>query len=207
MPDTTVGAGATARLGVVSGDLRVGRRATIMAESGRKVPVRGTAHFEGPVTIACDLECEAMRAEGRGFGPSGDVVVKGDLVVHGGVEIDASAEVGGEITAERVDVGGHLASKAITSKVVRVGGHMKVTGALKGEDVEVGGHMTVEDLVEIANLRVGGHAAIGGGSFRGTVKVRGHLKTRGKLDYGDLKVFGHMTLPAGSSGERLDALG
>ena len=210
MPDRVVEPGATARLGVVSGDLRVGRRATIHAESGGKVKVHGTAYFEGPVTIACDLECDRMKVAGKGFGPGpahGNVVVKGGLTVHGDLEIDASADVGGEITAERVDIGGHLESGGITSNGVRVGGHMKAGGALKAGDVDVGGHLTVEDQIEVANLRVGGHAEIGGGSVKGEIQVRGHLKTRGKLSYGGLKVFGHMTLPAGSSGERLDALG
>lgn len=210
MTDRAVEEGATARLGHITGDLRVGRKATVLAESGGKVTVSGTARFEGPVTIACDLECGMLRVTGRGFGPGpahGDVEVRGSLTVHGGMEIDAAAEVSGEISAERVDIGGHLESKSVTSKMVRVGGHMKTRGALKAEDVDVGGHMTVDDQIDVASLRVGGHADIGGGSVRGEVRVRGHLKTRGRLSYGDLKVFGHMTLPGGSSGGRLDALG
>ena len=37
--------------------------------------------------------------------------------------------------------------------------------------------------------------------------MRGHIKTRRNLNFGDFQVFGHLTLPAGSSGERLNALG
>jgi len=207
MPDTLVNAGTTARLGRVEGDLRVGRRATISAESGDKVVVRGTAYFEGPVDIDCSFECGKMRVEGKGFGPSGNVVVKGDLLAHGDLEIDASAEVRGTITAERIDVGGHLESVGATSKGIRVGGHMKIKGSVKAEDVDVGGHMTVEGSVEIANLRVGGHAEIGGGSIKGDIKVRGHFRTFGKLSYGTIQVYGHLTLPAGSEGESLTAHG
>lgn len=210
MPDQVIREGATARLGDVSGDLRVGKHASITAESGRKVTVAGVAYFEGPVTIACDFECGRMRVAGKGFGPGpahGNVVVRGDLTVHGDLEIDASADVSGEIKAERVDIGGHLESKDIASKTVRVGGHMKTRGSLKAGDTDVGGHLTVDGQIDIANLRVGGHTDVGGGSIRGEIQVRGHLKTRGKLSFGDLKVFGHMTLPAGSSGERLNALG
>ena len=207
MQDKTIEGGTTVRLGDVSGDLRVGRRATIMAEAGRKVTVAGNARFEGPVTIACDFECKAMRVEGKGFGPSGNVEVKGNLLVHGDAEIDASVDVRGDVTAERVDVGGHLEAKSITAKGVRVGGHMRVKGGLKAEDVDVGGHSTVDGEVDIANLRVGGHAEIGGGKVRGEIKVRGHFLTRGSLSYGDFQVYGHLALPGGSRGERLNALG
>ena len=207
MTDFTVKDGATARLGKIEGDLKVGRRATILAESGGKVTVSGGAFFEGPVTIACDFECGKMRVEGRGFGPSGNVEVRGNLTVHGDLEMDASAEVRGTITAERVDVGGHLESMGIASKGVRVGGHLKTKGSLKAEDVDVGGHMSVAEKVDITNLRVGGHAEIGGGTVRGDIKVRGHLKTAGQLNYGVIQVYGNLTLPAGSRGERLNTLG
>ena len=210
MPEQFVEAGSTARLGSVSGDLRVGRSATIMAESGNKVTVAGAANFEGAVTIACDFECGSVRVEGRGFGPGpahGNVTVKGSLLVHGDLEIDASADISGGVTAEGVDVGGHLESGGISAKGVRVGGHMKTRGPLKAGDVDVGGHMSVDEQVDIANLNVGGHAEIGGGTIKGNVRVRGHIKTSAALTYGALQVYGHLVLPAGSSGDRLHALG
>ena len=207
MPDQSVKAGSTSKLGTIQGDLRVGRNATILPESGRKVAVGGTAYFEGPVTIGCDFECEKMRVEGRGFGPSGDVVVKGSLFAHGDLEIDASAEVQGTVTAERVDVGGHLGSMGVVSKAVRVGGHMRTRGNLKADDVDVGGHMTATGDVDISNLHVGGHAEIGGGTIRGEVKVRGHFRTLGKLSYGTVQVYGHLSLPAGSRGDSVTAFG
>jgi cytoskeletal protein CcmA (bactofilin family) len=202
-----VQAGSTAKLGTVQGDLKVGRGATITAEDGRRVTVAGEAHFEGPVTIACDLECGMMRVEGRGFGPSGDVVAKGSLLVHGDLEIDASANVSGTITAERVDVGGHLESASVASKGVRVGGHMKVRGSLKTGDVDAGGHLTVDDRVDITNLRVGGHAEVGGGVIGGDIMVRGHFRTTKPIAFGFIQVYGSLKLPAGSNGERLNSLG
>jgi len=207
MTDFTVKSGTTARLGKVDGELRVGRNARIEAESGRKVVVAGGAHFEGPVTIDCDFECASMRVEGRGFGPGGDVVVKGSLQVRGDLEIDAATEVQGDISAGKVDIGGHLKSGSISSKGVRVGGHMEVRGELRAEDVDVGGHLTVEKQVEIANLRVGGHAEVAGGTIKGEIRVRGHFKTAGKLNYGTIQVFGQLRLPSGCRGERLVALG
>jgi len=207
MSNQLVAAGSTARLGNVSGDLRVGRKATIMAESGGRVTVSGGAYFEGPVTIACDFECGRMRVEGKGFGPSGDVLVKGDLLAHGDLEIDASTEVAGTITAERVDIGGHLKSKGIASKDLRVGGHLDTRGSLKAGDVDVGGHLSVDEQLDISNLRVSGHTEIGGGTIRGDIKARGHFKSYSKLTFGTIQVYGHLTLPAGSTGDKLVASG
>jgi len=207
MSDYIVAAGSTARLGRVEGALRAGRNSRIVAESGRRVVVTEGAYLEGPVSIECDFECKSMRVEGKGFGPSGNVEVRGSLLVHGDLEIDASAEVGGEISAERVDVGGHLKTKSITSKGVRVGGHLETRGSLKAEDVDVGGHMNVGELVDISNLRVGGHVEVGGGTIKGDVKVRGRFRAASTLAYGSIQVYGSLVLPRGSRGDKLRALG
>ena len=194
-------------MGRVDGGLRVGRNATIRAESDGKVVVANGAYFECPVTIACDFECKSMKVEGKGFGPAGDVIVRGDLEVKGDAELDASVEIEGDVTAERLDIGGHLECRSVTSKMVRVGGHLTMRGNLKSDDVDVGGHMRVHGQVDIANLRGGGHAEIGGGTIRGEIKVRGHFETKEKLAFGSINVFGEMKLPAGSTGDRLTALG
>ncbi|HYA55872.1 MAG TPA: hypothetical protein VED22_03640 [Nitrososphaerales archaeon] len=207
MDDLTIKPGAIAKLGRVDGGLRVGRNATIRAESGGKVVVADGAYFECPVTIDCDFECKSMKVEGKGFGPAGDVVVRGDLTVEGDAELDASVEIEGDVTTERLDIGGHLDCGSVTSKMVRVGGHLSTRGDLKSGDVDVGGHLKVHGQVDIANLRAGGHAEIGGGTIRGEIKVRGHFETKEKLAFGSINVFGKMKLPAGSTGERLTALG
>jgi len=207
MSDIIVREGETAKLGRVDGDLKVGKNARITAESGRKVSVTGTAHFDGRVTIDCDFECQAMRLEGRGWGPGGDVTVKGDLMVHGVADIDASVRVAGGILAGDLDVGGHLRSGPLKSTRLRVGGHLETKGGLESGDVDVGGHMTVRDQVAISNLRVGGHLKIGGGTISGEIKVRGHLTTVKSLTFGNVQVYGHTLLPAGSSGGRISALG
>lgn len=199
--------GTTTKLGTVEGALKVGRNAKITADSDRKVVVTGATYFKGPVTLDCDFECQSIRVEGRGFGPGGDVVVHGDLTVHGIADIDASVNVDGAISAESLDVGGHLESGTLTSNRVRVGGHMTTKGSLYAENIDVGGHMRVFDEVKLVNLRVGGHAEVGGGTISGKVKVRGHFMTTRKLTYGQLQVFGHLRLPGGSSGERLLAAG
>jgi len=207
MSDFVVKSGAAVKLGKVEGELKVGRNVTIAAESGDKVVVTGGAHFEGPVRIDCDFECASMTVEGKGFGPGGDVVVLGDLTVHGAADLNASVRVEGVVRCDELDVGGHFESSALTSGRVRVGGHMKIKGRLESKTVDVGGHMSVSDAVNITDLRVGGHAEVGGGSISGEIKVRGHFKTTRKLTYGQLKVFGNMVFPAGCVGESLAALG
>ncbi|HXY56426.1 MAG TPA: hypothetical protein VEH01_02320 [Nitrososphaerales archaeon] len=200
-------AGSKAPLGRVDGDLRVGRGATIRVGTGSKVVVTGRAHFEGDVTIDGDFECQSMRVEGKGFGPGGDVRVNGDLGVEGSADIDASARVTGSVKAGDLDVGGHLKSGRLVTNRLRVGGHLEARGTLVATEVDVGGHMTVLEEVEIGNLRVGGHAKIGGGSVRGDARIRGHFIASKKIAFGRLETYGNVTLPSGSSGERLASLG
>jgi cytoskeletal protein CcmA (bactofilin family) len=207
MSDFTVKSGTTAKLGRIEGELKVGRNVTITAESGRKVVVTEGAYFEGPVNIDCDFECQSMRVEGRGYGPGGDVVVRGDLTVHSTADLNATVRVQGGVSCDDLDVGGHLETGALSSKRVRVGGHMKVRGTLESKVVDVGGHMTVLGAVNITDLRVGGHVEVGGGMIGGAIKVRGHFKTTKKLDYGHLEVFGNTVFPGGCSGESLTSMG
>jgi len=207
MSDFLVKSGSTARLGRIDGELKVGRNVTIMAESGSKVVVTEGAFFEGPVRIDCDFECQSMRVEGRGYGPGGDVVVRGNLTVHGTADLNATVKVEGTVMSDDLDVGGHLESKSLTSERVRVGGHMRIKGTLEARTVDVGGHMTVLGGINATDLRVGGHAEVGGGAITGEIKVRGHFRTTKRLAYGRLQVFGNTAFPAGCTGDSLTALG
>ncbi|HXZ90269.1 MAG TPA: hypothetical protein VEG61_04325 [Candidatus Dormibacteraeota bacterium] len=208
MSDYSVRSGEVAKLGKVEGELKVGRNVTIKAAQGQRVVVTGAAYFQGKTTIDCEFECQSMKVEGRGFGLAGnDVLVRGDLIVHGAADIATSLHVEGNIRSGDIDVGGHLRSASLASQRVRVGGHLTMKGKLEAETVDVGGHLSALGGVELVNLRVGGHAEIGGGTITGKIQVRGHLTTTEKLDYGQVQVFGHLRLPTGSSGERLSALG
>lgn len=208
MTDRFVRAGSTEELGRVEGDLRVGRKATIKAESGgRVVSVAGRARFDGPVTIDCGFECRSMRVEGKGFGPAGDIKINGNLVVEESAALDATVKVAGSVMAETLDVAGHLRSGELSSRRLRVGGHLEVRGGLTAEEVDVGGHMNAHGEVKINNLRVGGHAKMGGGSVSGEIRVRGHFSTTKKLAFGHLQTFGNTVIPGGSTGERLSAMG
>lgn len=213
MPDHTVGRGEMAELGRIEGDLKVGRNATIKAQSGRKVVVTGGVVFETSAKIDCDLECQSMKVEGRGYGPrgrsgpAGNIIVKGNLTVHGGADVLASLEVVGDLKAEEVDIAGHLKCKSLVSKRARVGGHMEAKGTLEAQKVDVGGHMSVLGSAKLGDLHVGGHARVGGGVISGDIKVKGQFTTGLKLEFGELEIFGHLKLPADSKGERLVAFG
>ena len=207
MTDLVVKEGTTARVGAVDGNLSVGKNARITSESGTKVVVSGAVTLAGGVSIDCNFECKSMKLEGRGWGPAGDVRVRGDLIVHESANLDASVRVDGKVRAGDLDVAGHLRSGSLASKRLRVGGHLTTEGSLRAEEVDVGGHMTVAEEVRIAGLRVGGHAEIGGGEISGEIRVRGHFTTTKKLVYGQVQVYGHLRLPAGSSGAKLVAHG
>ncbi len=207
MPDIVIKSGTTTRLGKIEGVLRAGRNATITAEQGQRVVVTKGAYFDGPFTLNCDFECQSMRVEGRGYGPGGDVHIHGNLTVHETADLNATVKVDGEIKTGFIDVGGHLESRSITAKRVRVGGHLKTKGNLQADIVDVGGHMTVSDAVQLGSLRVGGHAEVGGGRISGEIRVRGHLTTTRQLTYGHLEVFGNLKLPAGCTGDHLSAIG
>jgi cytoskeletal protein CcmA (bactofilin family) len=207
MPDLNIKPGETATLDRVEGELRVGSRARIRAANGRSVVVSRGVYFEGSVEVDCDFSCESMKLEGRGYGSGGNIIVTGNLTVQGAADIDASLEVGGDLKAERTEVGGHLKAKNVSSRLVRVGGHMVAKGTLEAEGVDVGGHLTVTEGVKLGSLRVGGHVKIGGGVISGKIQVRGHLETTSKLEFGELELFGHVRLPAGSKGNVLIAFG
>jgi len=207
MPDTTIKPKSAATLGTVEGDLKAGANARLSAADGKKITVTGGAYFEGPVTIGSSIECRSLRVEGRGFGPGGDVIIRGDLTVHGDADVVAHMQVEGEVKSENLDISGHFKSRSVASKRLRVGGHMNADGTLEAEAVDVGGHFTVSGAVKISSLDVGGHARIGGGDISGKAKIMGHFESSKSLAYGELDVLGHIRLPAGSTGNHLSIRG
>lgn len=207
MAETVVEEGKTAKLGTISGDLRVGKNSRITPESGRKVVVDGGVTLEGRTVIDCDFECQSMKLEGKGWGPEGDVIVYGGLEVHGSADIDATLRVSGKAVAGELDVAGHLWSGELQTGRLRVGGHLETRGSAESEDVDIGGHAKIHGVVSFRSLRAGGHVEIGGGTVSGEIKARGHIISRGPLKFGSIQAFGHLTLPAGSAGERLSGLG
>src|SRR5437867_2879764 len=103
MPDHVVGRGETARPGRIEGDLKVGRNATIKAESaGGKVVVTGNVFFDGAATIDCSFECNAIVALAKRH-TGGIIKVHGDLDVRRAVDVADSLEVDGTATADDFD--------------------------------------------------------------------------------------------------------
>ncbi|MDA4134397.1 MAG: hypothetical protein OK441_02385 [Thaumarchaeota archaeon] len=202
----TVKRGETVKLGVVDGDLQVGRKATIKAESGRKVVVTGDVIFDGGATVDCTLECSSVGVKAAPH-TGGTVKVNGDLTALKGVDVADSLEVSGTARAEGFDVGGHMRAGSVVSKSVRVGGHFNVKGSLESESVDVAGHLTAPGELKVVDLHVGGHAEVGGGTISGSIQVRGHIEARSRLEYGELQTYGHVSLPAGSKGDHISVLG
>ncbi len=206
MGDTRVPHGASVKLGRVEGDLLVGRKATIKAESGRKVVVMGDVIFDGGATIDCNLECDAIEVK-TALHTGGTIKVNGDLTVSQEVDVADSLEVTGTAAAEGFDVGGHLKAGSVVSNRVRVGGHLRVRGSLESETVDVAGHLSALGKVKVVDLHVGGHAEVGGGTISGSIQVRGHIEAKSALEYGELQTYGRVILPADSKGDRLSVLG
>jgi cytoskeletal protein CcmA (bactofilin family) len=206
MTDRTIKRGETARLGIVDGDLNIGRKATIKAEAGGRVVVTGDVIFDGGATIDCSLECNSVEAKAAPH-TGGTIKVNGDLTARGDVDVADSLEVFGPATAEGFDVGGHMMADSVHAKRVRVGGHFKVKEALESESVDVAGHLSAPGKVKVVDLHVGGHAEVGGGTISGSIQVRGHIEVTSRLEYGDLQTYGHVSLAGGSEGERLSVLG
>jgi len=206
MTDRILKRGETATLGVVDGDLQVGRKATIKAEAGGKVVVTGDVIFDGGATLDCSLECNSVEVKAAPH-TGGTIKVNGDLTAREGVDVADSLEVSGTASAEGFDVGGHMSAGSVLSKRVRVGGHFRVKGALESDSVDVAGHLSALGKVKVVDLHVGGHAEVGGGTISGNIQVRGHIEVRSRLEYGELQTYGHVSLAGGSEGERLSVLG
>jgi cytoskeletal protein CcmA (bactofilin family) len=203
---TNVPRGGSAKLGRVEGDLHVGRKATVRAESGGKLVVTGAVIFDGGAKVDCSLECSAIEVKAAPH-TGGTIAVHGDLGVLGTVDVADSLEVTGKASAEGFDVGGHLKAGSVLSKRVRVGGHLKVTGPLESESVDVAGHLSALGKVKVVDLHVGGHAQVGGGTISGSIQVRGHLEVGSSFEFGELQTYGRVNLPANSKGSRLSVLG
>ena len=206
MTDQVVKRGETVKLGRVEGDLHVGRKATIKADSGGKVVVTGDVVFDGGAAIDCALECNAVDVRAAPH-TGGTIKIGGNLTVHRTVDVADSLEVAGTASAEEFDVGGHFGATSVVAKRVRVGGHLRVKNSLEADTVDVAGHLSAPGKVKVVDLYVGGHAEVGGGTISGSIQVRGHIEAKSSLEYGQLQTFGHVSLPANSKGDRLSVLG
>jgi len=205
--DVNVPKGASVTLGRVEGQLDVANGAKIRAADRNLVVVTGEARFGGNAKVECDLECESLRVEHSGKMGYADLLVLGNLTVHGRLDVSNSIEVEGAMNAEEVDVGGRVRARSVSCKRMRVGGIAEISESLKAESVEVGGKIEARGVFDVKDLQVGGKAEIGGGAITGTINVGGKFESSSKLDFGELQIYGVGSLASGSKGRRIIASG
>src|SRR5256885_4694036 len=140
MGDVSVPKGATAKLGQVEGDLRVGQAARIEPED-KVVHVAGRVICEGDAEFQGSLSCSEFSARHGKIRVQGDLNTKGEVKVEDGqlaidgsleataVTVDKALRIGGNARADDFDVGGLLEVRGtISGRKVDVGGSFKVQG-------------------------------------------------------------------------------
>ncbi len=203
MTDYHVPRGATVKLDRIEGELKVGHKARIEANSGNLVTVTEGAYFEGAAEVACDFECDSLQVSSGGV-----LRVYGNLTVNKLLDVNHSIEVAGTLRAGEIDVGGKIEAKNLSCTRMRVGGKIEVQQQLEVlESLNVGGRVDAPGTVIIRDFDVGGMADVGGGKISGKIRVGGKFESRSKLEFGDLQVYGRTSLGARSSGTRISTYG
>src|SRR6266702_2116853 len=193
MGDVSVDRGATAKLGQVEGDLRVGQGARIEPED-KVIHVTGRVSCDGDAEFHGSLSCSEFSARHGKIRIEGDLIAKsevkvddGQLAIDGSLEaatvtVDKALRIGGNARADDFDVGGVLEVRGtISGKKVDVGGSFKVQGTAEVEEVDVGGTVDIASIVKFAKLDVGGMARINGNGKGVEVDVGGLLRVSGSL--------------------------
>src|SRR3989442_12896021 len=188
MGDVSVDRGATAKVGQVEGELRVGHAARIEPED-KMIQVTGRVSCDGDAEFLGTLSCLEFSARHGKIRIGGDLTAKGDVKVEEGqlaidgsleataVSVDKALRIGGNARADDFDVGGVLeVGGTISGKKVDVGGSFKVQGTAEVEEIDVGGTVDIAGLVKSAKLDVGGMARIGGGEVSMDVDVGGKFE-------------------------------
>jgi cytoskeletal protein CcmA (bactofilin family) len=230
MSKNVVPSGSTATLGVVKGDLEIGKHAVVKGEGAPpRVTVSGTVYVEGGCIFQCSLSAENLDARGRmhvGWKSREDeVTVEGDLKIRNRVNIeDGCLVVLGNMTAKRVDVDRSLAVKkdfevdevnvggslkvdgATTAQEIDVGGSFKAEGEVKAESIDVGGSVKIESKVDIEDVDVGGKVEVNGGKIN-RVDVGGSFVSKDSLEFEKINVGGAVKLAGESRGGDIDVGG
>src|SRR6266705_2782310 len=219
MGDVSVDRGATAKLGQVEGDLRVGQAARIEPED-KVIHVTGRVSCDGDAEFHGSLSCSEFSARHGKIRIEGDLIAKsevkvddGQLAIDGSLEaatvtVDKALRIGGNARANDFDVGGVLEVRGtISGKKVDVGGSFKVQGTAEVEEVDVGGTVDIASIVKFAKLDVGGMARIGGGEVSKDVDVGGKFESTKPLKFSKIDVGGLAILVEGGEGGDVDVGG
>ena len=225
MANLRIPRGQTVTLDLVDGELTVGNNATIEARDGKKIIVTKGVYLEGKTYVNGDLECELLQSKvflsklkqanlgsnrarleltGR---YSGQLEVKGNLIVHKQLNISHIVKVTGAINAKDIDIGGKIQADAIKCEQMRVGGRAEIQNEFEASSVDVGGKVLALGTVKLGDLHVGGEAEVGGGFITGNIRVGGKFISRSSLEFGELLVYGRGFLPAGCKGRGVSTFG
>src|SRR5213592_1179929 len=183
MGDISILKGATAKLGRVEGDLRIGQGERAESE-GAVIEVTGRVICEGEAEFQGSLSCSEFSARGA-WGSGGKIKILGDLKASGEVRVEnGQLSIDGSLDAASVNidkalwVGGNARADDFD-----VGGVLEVRGNIMGKKVDVGGSVDIAGLVRCSQLDVGGMARIGGGEVSKDVDVGGKFESTKPLKF------------------------
>ena len=140
MGDVSVDRGATAKLGHVEGDLRVGQEARIEPED-KVIQVTGRISCDGDAEFHGSLSCSEFSARHGKIRIEGDLNAKGEVKVDDGqLAIDGSLEATTVTVDKALKIGGNARADDFD-----VGGVLEVGGTISGKKVDVGGSFKVQE--------------------------------------------------------------
>src|SRR6266487_4389846 len=195
MGDVSVDRGATAKLGKVEGDLRVGQAARIEPED-KVIHVTGRVSCDGDAEFHGSLSCSEFSARHGKIRIEGDLIAKSEVKVDDGqLAIDGSLEAATVTVDKALRIGGNARADDFD-----VGGVLEVRGTISGKKVDVGGSFKVQGTAEVEEVDVGGIARIGGGEVSKDVDVGGKFESTKPLKFSKIDVGGLATLVEGGEG-------
>ena len=183
MSEIRVEKGQVKKLGVVDGNLRIGKEATLIAEDGTIV-VNGSINSKGSFVCEGNLEARSLKVK------SGSAEIYGNLTIEQIATVDKKLDVSGSFVCPEVSVGGTLIVES-TTKIgsASVGGTAKFAGNTSIESLRVGGTLKISEESDIGSVTVGGTARFEANAKVDSIDVGGVLKTQAGV-FGTVKVGG-----------------
>lgn len=191
------------RVGKVVGDLEVEAGSRVEPEGPEGIHVEGTVTFQGPAVVTGSITCRSLSHRGGLLMVEGDVVAerevetrRGELQVRGRLQAHA-------LQAHRTCIIGG----ALTAETAEIGGHLEVGGPTTLRSLEAGGSIDLRGNVDAESIEVGGRILLSQGSVRRSLEVGGHLEVRGPLNFGSLEAGGKIELKGPCQGESVEVGG
>src|SRR2546428_425506 len=217
MGDVSVSNGATAKLGHVEGDLKIGQAARIEPED-KVIQVTGRVSCDGDAEFHGSLSCSEFSARHAKIRIEGDLNAKGEVKVEDGqlavdgsleattVTVDKALRIGGNARADDVDVGGKFESRAdLSFNSIDVGGMASISGNGKGVEVDVGGLLRVSGSLTLEkDLDIGGRAYIGAELRLDSLEVGGSMEADLIIAQKSIEVGGDLKTIKGTKGDTVE---